>query len=256
MSGSARNGFSSATLDILSKRVALRCSNPSCRQPTAGPSEIASSAVNIGVGAHIHAASPGGPRFDSFQTPEERAAIENGIWLCQNCAKLVDNDVRRYTPEVLKDWKARAERLARDEIEGEARPETAVAIEPKRRNVTITGRRHDYRLQVAVRNLGTKVVRNYHADLIFPTAVLTRTDGRIEARSDRNGSLFRKAWAGPNDDIYPGDAPLFFDLEYHMTDVLFRQRDHLFNLPVTVALFADDKRLGFVDERFETYQTF
>ena len=36
-------------------------------------------------------------------------APDNGIWLCQNCAKLVDNDPIRYTADVLRGWKASAE---------------------------------------------------------------------------------------------------------------------------------------------------
>ena len=37
---------------------------------------------------------------------------QNGIRLCQNCAKLVDNDSHRYTVELLQEWKQRAEAAA------------------------------------------------------------------------------------------------------------------------------------------------
>jgi hypothetical protein len=69
------------------------------------------------VAAHITAASPGGPRYDRSLTPEERKAIANGIWLCQSCAKLVDNDEARYTKELLVRWKQDAEEKALKEIE-------------------------------------------------------------------------------------------------------------------------------------------
>lgn len=49
-------------------------------------------ATNAGVAAHITAASPGGARYDAALTPEARADIGNGIWLCQNHARLIDND--------------------------------------------------------------------------------------------------------------------------------------------------------------------
>jgi hypothetical protein len=61
------------------------------------------------VAAHITAASPDGPRFDPSLTPEQRSDIGNAIWLCQTCAKLIDSDIGRYTIQVLRSWKERAE---------------------------------------------------------------------------------------------------------------------------------------------------
>lgn len=98
-------------------RVAYRCSNQECRQVTSGPQEDSTKAVNIGVAAHITAVSLGGPRFDSSLTSDERQAAENGIWLCQSCAKLVDNDPIRYGVDTLRRWKADAERIAARELE-------------------------------------------------------------------------------------------------------------------------------------------
>ena len=72
--------------------------------------------VNVGVAAHISAAAPGGPRYDSTLSPEQRSNISNAVWLCQNCAKLVDNDPQRFTADVLLEWKARAEAVARTEV--------------------------------------------------------------------------------------------------------------------------------------------
>ena len=85
-----RDDFSLATKELLAKRVAYRCSNPECRHVTSGPQVDPAKAVNIGVSAHITAASAGGPRFDPTITPDERQKPDNGIWLCQSCAKLVD----------------------------------------------------------------------------------------------------------------------------------------------------------------------
>lgn len=109
--------FPQAIKDALAKRVGVRCSNPSCRKGTSGPQENASKAVNVGVAAHIAAAAEGGPRFDSSMTPEEVASVENGIWLCQNCAKLIDNDEDRYTPDVVRRWKTISEAAALRAIE-------------------------------------------------------------------------------------------------------------------------------------------
>jgi len=83
-----RDEFPSAMKELLAKRVAYRCSNPDCRQVTAGPQEDTSKVVNLGVAAHITAASPDGPRYDPSLTPEERRSANNAIWLCQTCGKL------------------------------------------------------------------------------------------------------------------------------------------------------------------------
>jgi hypothetical protein len=113
-----RDEFSRTVLDVLAKRVGFRCSNSDCRKLTTGPRTEVPHIVNIGVGAHITAAAPGGPRFNPALSAEVRGAADNGIWLCQNCSKLVDNDVVRYSSEILREWKARAEDRALAELEG------------------------------------------------------------------------------------------------------------------------------------------
>jgi tetratricopeptide (TPR) repeat protein len=122
-----RDDFDARTKETLARRVGYRCSNPGCRQLTSGPQEDPTKAVNIGVAAHITAASEGGPRYDPGLSAEERRSVDNGIWLCQNCAKLIDSDVRQYTPELLREWKRQAEQRARDEIEGIVYPSSPKA---------------------------------------------------------------------------------------------------------------------------------
>ena len=101
---------------ILAARAGHLCSNPECRVFTSGPQEDPAKAVNVGVAAHITAASVGGPRFDPGLSPEQRSAPSNGIWLCQNCAKLVDNDVLRFSVTLLNGWKGDAEEEAQARI--------------------------------------------------------------------------------------------------------------------------------------------
>jgi len=69
-----RDEFNLKTKDVLAHRVGMRCSNPNCRQPTSGPTVDQQKSVNVGVAAHIAAASPGGPRYERSLTKEERAA--------------------------------------------------------------------------------------------------------------------------------------------------------------------------------------
>ncbi len=111
-----RADFSTKTKDVLGKRVGFQCSNPTCGVSTVGPHSSASRMTSIGVAAHIVAASVGGPRFDANIGDEARAGIENGIWLCQFCAKLIDSDIEKYSVEVLRHWKQGAEKLAGERL--------------------------------------------------------------------------------------------------------------------------------------------
>ncbi|HRF25278.1 MAG TPA: hypothetical protein PLR98_13980, partial [Chitinophagaceae bacterium] len=52
-------------------------------------------------------------------TPEQRSSISNGIWLCSNCAKLIDTDVNKYSANILKTWKQNAEDETRKKLNGE-----------------------------------------------------------------------------------------------------------------------------------------
>ncbi len=112
-----RDDFSQKTKNILASRVGWRCSNPSCRKLTCGAGEGMKGIINIGVAAHICAASQGGPRFDIHMQSDERKSYNNGIWLCQSCAKLIDSDVSRYTATLLKEWKQDAEKSSVKELE-------------------------------------------------------------------------------------------------------------------------------------------
>ena len=116
-----RDDFPNKVKETLAKRVGLRCSNPDCRQLTSGPNTDESKATNIGVAAHITAASPGGPRYDDSLGSEERTSSKNGIWLDQKCGKLIDSDPDFYTVPLLYMWKSVAEKSAQVELQGSAR---------------------------------------------------------------------------------------------------------------------------------------
>ncbi len=113
---SNRDDFAEKTKQLLAKRVGSRCSNPICRVTTSGPSDDPFKVVNIGVAAHIMAASNGGPRFDPNLSTDKRRDPSNGIWLCQNCAKLIDSDASRFSVHLLNSWKYAAEIAAKIEL--------------------------------------------------------------------------------------------------------------------------------------------
>lgn len=104
-----RDDFKKPIKDALAKRVGFLCSNPNCRKLTIGANQENDKSTSIGIAAHITAAAVGGPRFDSSLSVDERTSIENGIWLCSNCAGLIDKDSARYSGSILKKWKKDAE---------------------------------------------------------------------------------------------------------------------------------------------------
>ena len=72
--------------------------------------------VLLGVASHICAASPGGPRYDATMTPAQRSHADNGIWMCQQCGKLIDSDTK-YTVDMLHTWRRKSEEATVREIQ-------------------------------------------------------------------------------------------------------------------------------------------
>ncbi|HXI05348.1 MAG TPA: hypothetical protein VNJ49_03305 [Bradyrhizobium sp.] len=132
---SNRDEFSQKTKDVLRLRASNLCSFRGCKRTTSGPSDESPDAVNMtGKAAHIHAAAPGGRRYLAAMTPEERADISNGIWVCAHHADLIDRDEVTYTADLLRAMKREHElncdRRHRDALQaGEASPDL-VAIGP------------------------------------------------------------------------------------------------------------------------------
>jgi hypothetical protein len=74
---------------------------------TSAPTSDGGNDINIGVAAHIAAAAPGpgARRYRADMTPGQRKSPENGIWLCQDCAKTIDSDDPAFAETVLHGWK-------------------------------------------------------------------------------------------------------------------------------------------------------
>lgn len=111
-----RPNFSSKTIDALAKRAAFHCSNPECRALTIGPNETPDKSTLVGEAAHIYGARLGGPRFQYDMTDTARAEITNGIWLCRNCHRKVDQDPQRYTSLLLFQWREQHEAFIADQL--------------------------------------------------------------------------------------------------------------------------------------------
>lgn len=112
MAKTIRDEFKKTIKLEIEKNAGRHCSDPSCRQPTRGPKPDGTGEINLGVAAHICAASPLGPRYDKNQTPEQRSSAANGIWLCQNHAHAIDVETSKFTAPLLREWKKQAREWA------------------------------------------------------------------------------------------------------------------------------------------------
>ncbi|WP_147411236.1 hypothetical protein [Pseudomonas cavernicola] len=134
-----RDDFTPTTIRALKDAAGNICSKPDCLVFTAGSKELNDGPMSIGIAAHITAAAPGGPRYDGTLTKEERRAVSNGIWLCQNHARQIDVDPVPFPVELLKKWKAKAEQrsnamvgqksITEAELRDEIRKESGLSLE-------------------------------------------------------------------------------------------------------------------------------
>jgi hypothetical protein len=110
-----RDDFPKDVVTAVGRRASYVCSNPDCRAQTLAPADAdAKDVLYVGKVAHIRAASPGGPRYNPSMTAEQRKDPANAIFLCSNCAAMIDlNGGADFPPEVLQAWKAQHETWAR-----------------------------------------------------------------------------------------------------------------------------------------------
>jgi hypothetical protein len=190
-----------------------------------------------------------------------------------NCAKLIDNDPDRYSAEVIRDWKARAEASALAELEGKAAQlpaDLSAEIDVSYVKKRITGERHDYCLQVTLTNRGTEPLGAYHIDLTMPALVVSTLQARplyVQENSTPDVAFFRVSSGSGEQRIYPGDTKLVMSISYYVdTDMysknLFRGwtnrrsgRD-LFEQSVKVTFYHYGFRPLTLERRFGDFQVF
>ncbi len=107
-----RFDFSSRTKEIIAGRAGYQCSFPGCNRVLIGPGKNKDEITCIGECAHIFSAADGGPRGKDFLTEEKIKSAENGIYLCRNHHKIIDdNSGNEYPPSVLLGYKAQHETM-------------------------------------------------------------------------------------------------------------------------------------------------
>jgi len=100
-----RRSPSDRSIKILYASSGGLCAYPGCRTPLVVPQ----SRALLGEICHIHAASPGGPRFDPTQSDDMRNEADNLIILCPTHHSLVDQDPETYTAQSLLSMKQQHE---------------------------------------------------------------------------------------------------------------------------------------------------
>ena len=93
------NEFRKSIKDLLAKRAGYICSK--CKRHTSGGNSNPQKATIIGEAAHIEGARVSNRRHNPNMTTEQRRDISNGIWLCGDCHKEVDDNPRKFTVSLL-----------------------------------------------------------------------------------------------------------------------------------------------------------
>jgi hypothetical protein len=214
-----RDDFTVEVKRKLAARVGHACSNPECRALTAGPQDDGLGSVNIGVAGHISGAAAGGPRYNPAITPSQRRHIDNGVWLCQNCAKLIDSDLTRFTEHLLRAWKLTAEDHARYSLgrtagvaKFEEKPQLALHLEIENIGPDVYTQVPVRRFFLGLKNVGAAAAK-------FPSIRFNRSIGLGLDQFGIDGSYgtglpsipSQKEWIGfrgGNDHIIHGDETL------------------------------------------------
>jgi hypothetical protein len=139
---SNRDEFSDKTKKAVAARAGWRCSFTGCSKPTVGPSEETSDAItNIGKAAHICGAAPGrgSRRYVASMTPEERASIDNAIWLCADHADLIDRDEVTYPIDKLHAMKREHETACAQAVRSGSNPDLGAGLLAIGPNIVCTG---------------------------------------------------------------------------------------------------------------------
>jgi hypothetical protein len=107
--------------------------------------------------------------------------------------------------------------------------------------VNIRSERHDYRLQVALVNQGTRPITEWHVDVVVPTRLLERSETyflRVSNRSDEDSTLFRASQETHPGAIYPEDRKLVMTVDYHVDHAIYWKERGLFDKEVTAKAYV------------------
>ena len=153
---------------LLWGRSAGRCAFRGCNQPL-WRSHVTLESVNVAEKAHIYSFAEDGPRGHAELTADEINSIENLMLVCHACHRVIDKakDGGRYSPELLKRWKA----------EHEARVERVTSIHPDRRS-------HVVHYTANIGDASVKLSRNATYDALTPARFAAEEEPIVLGISD------------------------------------------------------------------------
>jgi hypothetical protein len=192
--------FTNKTIELLRASVGLICSNPQCKKHTIFYSRESEQLVQTGQAAHIKGRLEGAARYDKKQSKEDRSHFNNGIWLCNNCAKLIDTDAIKYPVKLLEEWKKRAEDKLKKKVLGEEKKFESKVLKTEEKITTSTEScicdPNDFYIVGTIpfpsfrkpnpHPNGTLAWKT-HDDMMFkfhPNTLLTRPSGNVHNRED------------------------------------------------------------------------
>lgn len=103
---SASNHFSKLKKEGLRQEVGDFCSAPFCGVQTSVYDITTRKRRLTGDAAHICGAKKGGARYADLPSGWKRDGLDNGIWLCAVCHRMIDNSAELFSVETLLAWKS------------------------------------------------------------------------------------------------------------------------------------------------------
>lgn len=126
-----------------------------------------------------------------------------------------------------------------------------VSLSIEYRKVKLESKRHDYQLQVLLKNEGTSNIVEWHVDVLFPTNLLDPSVTfalEVPDRSDDKITFFRSSQETHNGVIYPGDEKLVMTIDYYVDLNIFRMRQDLFQNKVSAISYVHDQKVANVEK--------
>ena len=116
--------------------------------------------------------------------------------------------------------------------------------------IRIESKRHDYLLQIALKNVGPSNISDWHVDVFFPTQLMdpkVTYTLKLPENSDIVYSLLRSTHNTHPGIICPGDNKIIMALEYYVDTNIYLMRRVLFRYKVTATCYVHEHRVGIAE---------
>ncbi len=126
-------------------------------------------------------------------------------------------------------------------------------------NKHIRSERHDYKLRISLKNVGTQDISQWHIDLEIPTRLLEPTTNyarRVPKRSGPDRTLMRVTQDNHPGVIHPGDTKLAMVVDYRVDNQLFMDLRGLFDQSVTAIAYVHDEVAATAEQVVRDLQCF